>query len=457
MSIQLQKSLFTDAPNFVAVLHGKSRHSKVYVCQNRDKWYQQALNIEQAIVYANELANVDAKDCYVSANGFGWKDHKRTVSNVESINCFFVDFDRYKTEYKDLTAEQFLDTVLTDNPQLPAPTLFMDSGNGCWMFWLLKRSLGAKSQKVDWIPQWQTCQDLMISGLKQYGADPACSDLSRVVRITDTWNSKTDKRASAWVTATDYDFGWFKKTIKEQFGKPALHPETKEQAHNRKPASAQKKGKRKVSSLLTWHSLAYARMSDLKKLADLRGGRYVKDHKRMSAWFYAVSAAHFCRAEDSLRSEVDQFIEQYLDDPNKHHKSINYESTVNRMLEEERLIASGMDRRTAHQQLKSESKGRYDLRTQTIVDALEITQFEQRRLATLIGAEEKLRRKADANREKRRSAGAEMRSDYEGKTGQKRLAMEQAKALYEIHHSVRKVAEEMGLTRSTAHRYINGK
>jgi len=447
--LQLQQNLFTDAGDYVAGMHKDSKHCRVYLAQKQeDSWWQRGYSFEQAVVYAGQWQEIDATDCYISANGFVWdKGAGRTLSAVDCINGFYVDFDRYKIDlYKNLSPVEFLGIILDENPWLPIPTVFLDSGNGCWAFWQFSRSLNLRAKNVDWLQQWQTQQDFLIRKLSQYGADPACSDAARVVRCANTVNSKTQRRAMAWETGERYLFGEIKKVFNAEYRKE----NPRQLVPDSTPRGKAKPKKQQISTLFTWHNLAYHRMQDLKKLAGLRGGKYT-EHRRMASWVYHVEAAHFCRTEDSLRDEGTGFIQNHIHDPEKYLKSINCESTIKRFNDENALVASGMTRQEARDTLGRE-KSKYNLTTGYIVEALAITEEEQRKLATLIDKDEKQRRNTIAKRKKRREQGAMSRSDYENRAEQRK---QEAKRLYKQLDSVRAVAKEMNLSVGVIHRYIH--
>jgi len=447
--VQLQQNLFTDAGDYVAGMHKDSKHCRIYLAQKQEElWWQRGYSFEQAVVCAHEWQEIEAKDCYVSANGYGWdRGSGRTLSAVDCINGFYVDFDRYKIpEYADLPPDQFLITLLAENPWLPVPTFFLDSGNGCWAFWQFRRSLNLKAKDVGWLQQWQTQQDFLIRKLSRYGADPACSDAARVVRCANTVNSKTQRKAMAWETGERYLFGEIKKVFNAEYRKEnprQLVPETA-------PRTKAKSKKQQVSTLFTWHNLAYHRMQDLKKLAGLRGGKHT-EHRRLATWINAVESAHFCRTEESLRTEVEQFIQDFIHEPEKYLKSINCESTIKRFNDENALVASGMTRQQARDTLGRE-KSKYNLTTGYIVEALGITPKEQQELATLIDRDEKQRRNTIAKRKKRQEQGAMSRSDYKNRSEQRQ---KKAKELYKQLDSIRAVAKEMGLSVGVVHRYIH--
>lgn len=452
--LRLQQSLFVDASSHIQTLHGQSKKSRIYMAQNertlahpKPIWNQSGYTYNAAMEKAWALSVVDAIDCYVSANGFNWeKLAGRSVSSVESLNGFYVDFDKYKVEqYRDLSSDQFLDAVLTDNPWLPVPTAFEDSGNGCWMFWQFLRPLHLPSKNT-WLEQWQTYQDYLIRKLLRYGADPACADASRVVRLAGTINSKTSREAKAWATSDRYEFAVLKKALLQEYQKDkALAEPRKQQRHSHKPSD------RSVVKVLNLHTLAYARMSDLKSLARLRGGQFT-DGRRMATWLYSVEAAHFCRSEDSLRTEVEEFVREYISQPEQYLKAVNYESTIDRFNNEMRLVEAGATRQQAREQLGRKAS-RYTLSNAYIIGVLGIDPAEQRKLSTLIGTDEKRRRHVLGEQRRRRNAGAVPRADYLARI---QTLRQQARELHQAGQSVRAIAKQMAVPLSSVHRYLHG-
>lgn len=457
MAPQLQQSLFTNGADFVAGLHDRSQRNRIYTAQIYDdpdhgSWHQQGKSYSDAIKTAATWEELSLADCYVTANGFQWgKGTGRTVSATRSLNCFYVDFDRYNFDaYKNLSAADFLSLVLSENDWLPVPTMFVDSGNGCWMFWNFKRPLYVPSTYT-WLEQWQTQQDFLIRKLSKYGADPACSDAARLVRCAGTVNSKTERKATAWKTSEQYEFGALKKVFnavyKAEMGEKAkpLVPEQDKRKTKNNPTPHS----RKVTCLFNYYTLAWNRMQDIRKLADLRGGKFT-EHRRIATWVFAVSAAHYCRSEQTLRAEVQGFINNRIAEPGKYLETINYESTVERFHNELDLMQQGMTRTQAKKQL-GYGKRQYELSNPYLIEQLEITPQEQRKLATIIDKTEVQRRNTEYQRNKRRKQGAMPRSDYENRAKQRQA---EAVRLYAKLGSVRAVSRQMGLSVGVVHRYL---
>lgn len=459
-TINLQQCLFVGGGDFVANLHKKAKGNRVFMAQNSGHWDQRGYTLQDAVQQAQLWHVGESPDCYAGVNGFGWqKGGGRTLSCLAAINGFYIDFDRYNVPgLSHLSPGDFLDMVLAEYPWLPEPTLFEDSGNGCWAFWLFDRPLlvnNPKTQQWDFLSQWQTFQHYLVKKLLPYGADPKCADAARVVRIAGTLNTKTNRAAQAWTTGQRYSFHELKKAINVEFlrenPRQQCLPIDRPQKRPQKPASTDYRGSAKVSRLFNLYSLADARMRDLRKLAHLRGGR-LTDHRRMAIWIYTVSAAQFCKFEDTLRADVQSFIGDSISQPELYLKSVNYESTVQRFRNEQELILSGVPRRQIRDQL-GRDKAAYTLSNRYIISQLEITEAEQRHLKTIIGKVEHQRRNTAGKSQKRRASGVESRADYLARSLQRR---QQAIQMRSEGLSVRVIAEQMGLSVGAVHRYLAG-
>lgn len=463
-AISLQQSLFVGGGDFVAQMHQKAPKDRVYLASKRqhvqdaNPWFQRGYSLADAINQAHAWSVIEAPDCYSVVNGFSWgKGSGRTVSAVHSINGLYVDFDRYnQPDLKNLAPFEFMGRVLDENPWLPVPTIFEDSGNGCWMFWLFDRPLlvnNPKTAKFNFMAQWQTLEDFLIAKLKPYGADPKCSDSARVVRISGTQNTKTMRLAQAWTNNHRYKFADLKSAINAEYRRDNPKREIVPAERSNKRPTAVPLNTGKVSKLFTLYSLAHTRMQDMRRLAHIRGGR-LTEHRRMAIWIYATFAAQFCRLEDTLRAEVDDFIGQCIAQPEKYRQAINYESTVDRFRAEESMIAAGLSRREAREQLGRE-KSCYRLSSRYIIEQLAIDEQEQRQLKTIISKDEKQRRNTISKRSGRRLAGMQSRAEYLAGVQQRRQQRQlEAVKLRAEGLSVRAIAERLGLSVGNVHRCL---
>ena len=459
----LQGQLFNTAGDFISDVYKNTASPRVYIARNafqpesgQREWFQQGLSLRDAVATANAYQQASSDDCYTTVNGFGWvKGTGRTVSDVTQLTCLFADFDYYKTEYGHLNFSDFADQVIKANPWMPAPTMVMDSGNGCWMFWQFKRPMKMPSP-YNWLAQWQLCQDFLVSQLKPYGADKACTDAARVVRLTGTVNSKTGRTAKVWKTKGKYEFKDLKQAINDEWRKQGSE---KRKAFDLVPLDVKQtkskpKSGRKISSLFNWYSLAYKRLQDLRELARLRGGKYT-EHRRMVIWFYAVEAANYCRDEKTLRAEVESFIRDYIDDSEHYQKTVNYESTVRRFNAFNDMRMSGVfDHRKIDEVLGFHGT-KYKLSRDYMVEVLQVTEAEGRKLKAILPRTVKRERNTVAKRLKRRQEGVQARDDYNNQR-QVQVAenVSEALRLRLDGLSVRAIARQMNVSVGSVHNWL---
>lgn len=457
--VNLQGKLF--ASNFVEDVYQGTKNPRVFLARNafqpdsgEREWYQHGYNLSEAIEMADQYQHDKADDCYVTTHGYtfgrrtkdGFKFGRRTTSDVNQLTGFYVDFDYYDTKYAHLSVAELCDLVLSENPWLPEPTMIMSSGKGSWMFWKFQRVLylTKNTEQWDYLAQWQTSQTFLVSQLKKYGADPKCCDAARVVRLPETINSKNKRKAEAWETGTTYKFGDIKGAISARYRelnpKQIMLPRKRKRTNN-------------VSSLFNWYSLANHRMNDLKLLASLRGGR-LSDHRRMTSWIYAVSAAHYCRTEDSLRAEVSSYIKGHMVDPNKYLRTVNYESTVERFNAHMELRLQGMNPKQIAKKL-GWSNDLYTNSHKYIIRTLDITTAEQRKMKVIIGKDEKKQRKAKENLKAARKAGVPTREQYDNERSRvKAQNVSEALRMRLDGLSTSRISITMGVTDRTVKRWL---
>jgi len=101
------------------------------------------------------------------------KGRKESVAQVPGLFC---DLDFAPFEAGGIDALERLDRFR------PQPTAVVHSGGGLHCYWRLKTPL---------LPSPQT-RALIRALVREVGADPAASDLSRVLRVPGTWSWKRD-------------------------------------------------------------------------------------------------------------------------------------------------------------------------------------------------------------------------------------------------------------------------
>lgn len=126
-------------------------------------------------------------DVFISMNTF--YINKRNVDSLKRINALYVDIDCYKVGLsKDsvlgMLREYYFDT------EIPQPTFIIDSGRGLYLIWKLR------NEDRNALPRWKRVQEYLIDKLKEFGADSACKDAARILRMPFTYNTKSQTYAA---------------------------------------------------------------------------------------------------------------------------------------------------------------------------------------------------------------------------------------------------------------------
>lgn len=449
-ALNLQSNLFGGG-DFVHRLHSEAPDNRVWIASNHGgEWYQRPHDLAGAVEAAAFMALVECDDCYVTANGFSHRG-ARAVSDVVSINSLFIDFDRYKTEYADLPLIEFIELVMRENPELPPPSLVMDSGNGCWAFWQFTKPLmlGKRTAKHGFLPQWQACQQVLVEKLAKYGADPVSADAARVVRLAGTINSKTGKLAQAWEAGRRYDFlGELKPILASKPEKPPQMPLV---------GKANRGNVASFSGRYTFLTLADDRKASIRKLAELRGGR-LTDCRSRAIWAYMVESAHFCFDEHSLIAETETFIDRYITDPGRYKRGLrsNCATVIKRYRAERELRLQGSTKKQAREELGFEGR-QYTFTRNYLANLLDVTPEEGEQLKAIFDQGEKRRRDQLRKERERRSKGMGLLTDHN--QGQASKAAErafQARQMVQDGMSINEVSRALGVTRQTVTRYLKG-
>ena len=106
------------------------------------------------------------------------------------LTCLYADLDTYRQpELMFLERAEIEETILgrINSYGLPAPSVLVDSGRGFYALWLIEPLSGRAAQR------WQAAQRCLVERLAPLGADPACCDTARVLRIPGTLNGKAGR------------------------------------------------------------------------------------------------------------------------------------------------------------------------------------------------------------------------------------------------------------------------
>ena len=98
----------------------------------------------------SELTNLAEKeDMYASVNSF-YSPVGCISSKTKKLNALFIDLDYYNVkQLKGLNAEEVIQ-VLRKEVDYPEPSIYIDSGNGLYLMWLLNNTYATTSSRAYW-------------------------------------------------------------------------------------------------------------------------------------------------------------------------------------------------------------------------------------------------------------------------------------------------------------------
>lgn len=412
------------AINHLSAIHSKHNAGVAFSRLSIDNWLEfTAIQYNQAVEFCREIEGVN--DSYMAVNAIR-PFAKRCFESVTYLTSHFVDLDFY-------TLNIPLDVALAavcercDKLELPRPTMIIDSGRGAYAVWEFKSPVYCGSKAGDKASKrkfaWQDTQKNLISIFADLGADPKCRDVARVLRVVGSKNSKSNRSVQCCYLGDSLKSAVsFSKRLKSITGTSAREKQNKPVTGESRRYKTVTRGN--VTAMLNARTLNHARTEDLRKLAELRGGR-LKDNRAMAIFYYGMAASYLNVSVEGVCRSVSSFMHECIDTQG----STKYDAN-----RPEKLLGTLLAR---HGNKGSDFETRpYTARNQTIINALGITDEEQRHLKTIISKEEKYRRKNEARNAKNRKSGMIARDEYE------------ANSLLKT-----KPWEEMGVTRMTWYRW----
>lgn len=351
---------------------------------------------------AANLSKWMGENVYFSQNTF-YRPQRR-VENIRQLRSLYVDLDCYNLG---LTPEWVRAKLDFDffGQTVPDPNLIIYSGRGLVLIWELE------PLPYMAIPLWQAVEDHLCKALEELGADSKATDPARIFRLSGTTNSKSHTLVQA-----EYRHKYRYNLRQLQYDYlPELSPATPTQG---KPKVSRRKGT--VINLFNTYTLHLARAADISRLVELRGGN-VKGYRETICFLYRYYTC--CYTSDPQKALEDTI-------------SLNSEFS-------EPLPKKEVEKATKSAQKAWEAKNNpeadklakeqgypgagYNITNSKLIDWLDITPEEQRKLSTIIDAQEKRRRDLESKRKARRAAG--MKPIEEELQQRKDKAKEKAEAI----------------------------
>ena len=295
-----------------------------------------------------ELREVDltGENIYITLNTF-FKPYRR-LECIKELNALFIDLDYYKTKF---TKEQIIMNLEGNyfNKIIPATNYILDSGRGLALIWLINK---VPSQAL---PLWKAIEEYLYNQLKEFGADRQALDATRILRVPGSINSKSKTVVSI---IDEYDYIYDLREIQKEF-LPELKPKEK------------RKGRpKKINYVYRERSLYYARIHDITKLCELR--EYdLRGHREIILFLYRY---YLCSFTEDTKKALEDVLE--------------LNSMFISPLKENEVIRAT---RSAEKCYLDKNK-EYKYKNETLIDLLEITEYEETQMSIIISKGEYKRR-----------------------------------------------------------------
>ena len=326
---------------YIDRVHGNSKGWITRSCIDENgysQWHYKYLELKET--------DLTGENIYITLNTF-YKPCRR-LECIKELNFVYIDLDYYKTKY---TKEQVIMNLESNyfNKIIPATNYIIDSGRGLALLW----NINKVTSKA--LPLWKAIQEYLYHQLKEFGADRQALDATRVLRVPGSINSKSKTVVSI---IDEYDYIYDLREIQKEF-LPELKPKEK------------RKGRpKKINYVYRERSLYYARIHDITKLCELR--EYdLRGHREIILFLYRY---YLCSFTEDTKKALEDVLE--------------LNSMFISPLKENEVIRAT---RSAEKCYLDKNK-EYKYKNETLIDLLEITEYEETQMSTIISKGEYKRR-----------------------------------------------------------------
>lgn len=144
-----------------------------------DRFFTGINFFKEAKIYQND----NTEDTYFSINCF--RHSKKSSDDTWHLNCFALDFDYYKIDkYKSLSPLEMYENHIKKDLE-KEPTAVVDSGRGLYLIYQFKHC--SKLMNNTYLSIYKS----FINKLGKYGLDPKAMNLTQIIRLPGTLNTKS--------------------------------------------------------------------------------------------------------------------------------------------------------------------------------------------------------------------------------------------------------------------------
>jgi DNA-binding CsgD family transcriptional regulator len=374
--------------------------------------------------FMNEKTNINdyidnKHDYYITLNTF--RTRKRTNDNIAGLNAVYIDVDclKYgvsKEKFFDLLPQVLIDSNLCYGEIVLTASYVVDSGHGFYLVFLFKNQVIVNNPAITGL--WSKLEKNIINKLNKACrkifnvelCDSSATDPARLLRVPGTYNLKDRKHPLLCHIVEDSSVRYDMFKLVGEILPP-------------KPPKKSNKGKRTKINLTVSknaYTLNLNRCKDIESLIAMRNFS-MNGYREILLFIYATHAVQIL--------EDDKAIEKLEEINDSFTSPLDYREIKNLAYE-----------------IKYLNLAKYKYTSQKIINDLDITAEEQKRLKTIIGKEEKYRR------------NNKRRNDISKTKGAKAKKAERNQRIMELHNqglSNTQIAKELEINRRTVYTVLN--
>lgn len=390
-------------------------HKRGWVCLahidgsiREDGWVQYHYWNDKVATEANKLLNKQTST-YISINEF--HSPMRNTMNVRYMTAFYVDIDAHGEEEVDLKAiKRYLNKKYKAGI-LPKHSRLTATGRGVQVYW-----------KVELIPgvlywMWRNIEGYIVEVLedikdhiKGHEVDKSCVDVTRVFRLEGTYNPKAGVDAYC-IESNDnvYRMSDILETYFSHKIKVTKTKATEGDITSSKGYKIELSDKAEQNFKIT----RQRRINDLRMLLELRKNQIMQGHREWFLWVYVWQWVENITSEYMIYKELASVNEMFKDPlPEREVRALSrkvFKKWSSRSLKETALEGSW-----------SAKTGRYCLRNKTIIDRLDISEYERSHFETIFLTEEEAEKVWNERRNTKKKASR--RTGKKQQTNKKKAA-----------------------------------
>lgn len=384
----------------------------ITIAQKNPVWQQDMYKTE---TMSQRITGYSPYNLYLSVNTYYIPIRKN--STVRHLNAFYVDIDTYNAG---VSHSDVLDAIdfLSKTERLPVPTFVVDSGRGMYLIYKIHDVPGGSLPARR---MYQHIQSYIVDSYNDMGADYKAKDIARVLRLPGSINTKSNKMVQIvqYNPAAIYHMSDFREYVDpfEDYSKKAQ-------------PKAQPKAQTKY--IYNIYTLYKNRISDIAKICEMRDYDMIgqRDTVLYIYYYYQLHVHHGNKlAALKATKNLNDLFKMPL--PDKELESYMVSAT-----------------RAYADYQKDKEKG-YNFKNQTLIDLLDITQYEESQLKTIISADTKNERDKERKKKQRRNS--------EGLTQREAQKKETYKKIVELYESGLKqvdIVRTLGVSKSLVSEYI---